>query len=212
MSGTEQQYYEMLTRTDHPVYLKDYSTSQDVNSPINSIWNRIIAKQLVRIRAILDEFQLNLVPDTVTVMTIADWELQYFGYTKPALAIADRVAQLLIKFNKKFTMDVADAIALAQSITGQTPVIIRNVSRRGWVLGQGSLGFTTVLDDPSDALGQGLYLVVFFTPISSTLKTQLDQALTAIEKAGSRHVITSPIPFWVLGNSSLGIDTTLGEN
>lgn len=211
MSGTEQQYYEMLARTDHPVFYKDYSDTTDINSPLNSIWNRIMAKQLLRMRALMDEFQLNLVPDTVTAMTIDDWELQYFGFTKPGVDLADRVAQLLIKFNKRFSMAVPDAIALAQSITGQTPQIVRNVSRSGWVLGTGVLGISTVLSDPSDTNSVGLYLVAFTTPVNSVLLQQLDEALTAIEKAGSRHVLTSPIPFWVLGKSALGIDTTLGE-
>jgi len=109
-------------------------------------------------------------------------------------------------------MAVPDAISLAESIVGETPQIIRNVGREGWVLGMAALGLTTILSTSSDGTTQGLYLVEFSVPVDSGLLALLDQALTAIEKAGSRHVIKSPIPFWVLGSSALGIDTILGES
>ena len=209
MSGTEQQYYEVLTRTDHPVFLKDYSTSQDINSPLNSIWNRLFAKQLVRIRAVLDEFQLNLVPDSVTAMTIDDWETQYFGYTKPALTLAQRKAELMIKLSKRFSMSTPDALVLSQAIVGKTPFIIRNLNLSGWVMGQAALGISTVFGG-AGSTGIGEYLVYFTSPVNSDLINKLDQALTSIEKAGSTHKVKSPIQFWILGQTALGIDTTLG--
>lgn len=209
MSGTEQQYYEMLTRTDHPVFFKDFSASQNVNSPLNSIWNRILANQFLIFRSILDEFQLNLVPSTVTEMTIDDWELDYFGFTKRNLPLVQRIAELLIKFNKRFTMSVSDVISLCQAITGQTPLVVRNVSRNGWVIGGGALGATTVLSTSATATARGLYLVALTKPVSSNFLSQLDSALSGIEKAGSHHVITSPIQHWQLGLVALGINTTL---
>lgn len=210
MSGTEQQYYEMLVRTDHPVFQKDYSATQNFNSPLNSIWNRIIAKQLVRVRAVLDEFQLNLVPDTVTLMTINDWETEYFGFTKPSLSLAVRISELLIKVNRRFGMTVQDATLLGQAITGVTPVITRNVALKGWVMGRGVLGLSTTLATPGLATAQGFYLVSVPSSIDSNLLTKLDQALTNIEKAGSSHKIQAPTQFWVLGRTALGINTTLG--
>lgn len=209
MSATEQQYYEMLIRTDHPVYFKDYSVSTDINSPINSIWNRILADQLVIMRAIMDEFQLNIVPDTVTEMTIADWEGQYFGFIKTSTPFSQRVTELLIKYNRRFKMSVDDVISLSQSIVGITPLVVRNISRGGWNLGNAALGITTVLSNTGSTGGQGLYLVSFTNPVDSTLLAKLDEALTRIEKAGSRHVIKAPVQHWLLGRVALGIDTTL---
>jgi hypothetical protein len=208
MTTKEQIYYEVLVRSDHPVFAKDFSTTTTISSPLNSIYNRIMAKQLVRIKALIDELRLNSFPNTVTQLTISDWESEYFGFTKPQLSLSQRVSELLIKVNKRFHMNVQDALDLSRAIVGQTPEITRNANRSGWVLGRKALGIGTILG--GGAGGQGLYLVYFPRPVNSALLKQLDQRLTIIEKAGSRHVVKAPIPRWILGRSALGRDTTLG--
>lgn len=204
----EQRYYEFLTRTDHPVFNRDFSLTTTINSPLNSIHNRIFAKSMVKAYDLVSEMYENCFVDTVTALTIDDWEYQYFGFTKPSTPLAQRVDELIIKRNKRFKMNVQDAIDLAISITGITPTIVRNANLSGWVLGQRVLGLSTIFGGSGVT---GLYLVVFPVPIAQSLLDKLDERLTVIEKAGSRHKIKSPRLFWVLGRSSLGADTTLGE-
>lgn len=204
----EQVYYEFLTRTDHPVFLKDYSATTDIHSPLNSILNRIIAKQFVILRAVIDEIRLNTFPATVTALTIDDWEFEYFGFTKPGLTLSQRITELLIKVNKRFHLNVQDVIDLSLSIVGIKPVVTRNVSRDGWQLGRGALGVSTTFGGDANVIG--LYLVYFPKPADSGLLAKLDERLTKIEKAGSIHRIKAPIPRWTLGRSALGRDTTLG--
>lgn len=208
MSTKSQTYYEFLTRCDHPVFLRDFSLTSDIHSPLNSILNRVMALSLLRFKILLDEIRLNLYPASVTPLTIDDWEFEYFGFTKPSVDFSQRVSELLLKVNKRFKMNVQNAIDLSVAITGVAPIITRNISRRGWVLGTGLLGTSTTLGGgPLDA---GLYLVNFPKPISSGLLAKLDQRLTIIEKAGSRHYVKAPIARWTLGRAALGIDTTLG--
>ena len=157
----------------------------------------------------MDELALNAYPATVTAMTIDDWENEYFGFTKPSLALAARVLELQIKVNKRFKMNLGDVLALSQAIVGLQPVVTRNVSRGGWVLGTGYLGLSTTLSINSNISSNGLYLVFFPKSVDSRLLAKLDEQLTIIQKAGSRHVIKAPVPRWVLGKVALGIDTTL---
>ena len=209
MSETlEQIYFEALARTEHPIFARDFSPTQDITSPLNSIFNRIFARQLVKLRAVLDEIAINAYPNTVTALTIDDWELEYFGFTKQSLQLSQRVSELLIKYNRRFSMAVPDVIQLSQSIVGLTPYVTRNVSRSGWVLGRGPLGIGTTFGGDTSVIG--FYLVAFPKPVDSTLLAKLDQRLTSIEKAGSRHKVTAPIQHWILGRTALGIDTTLG--
>lgn len=203
----EQVYYELLTRTDHPVFKKDFSLTTDANSPLNSIYNRIFAKQLEKLQELESEMRLNSFANTVTALTIDDWEQTYFGFTKPSLPLSQRVSELVIKFNRRFKMNVTDVIDLARAIVGETPLVVRNVNLQGWVLGQSALGINTAFGGGNS---EGLYLVAFSVPVDSNLLKRLDERLTIIEKAGSRHKVTSPVKYWVLGTSSLGIDTTLG--
>jgi hypothetical protein len=210
MSDTlEQIYYNFLTRTDHPVFNKDFSdtTTINVNSPLNSILNLIFAREMVGMKAMIDELKLNSYPATVTLTTINDWELEYFGFTKAQLPLAQRVSELLIKFNKRFHMNVQDALDLSQAIVGATPIITRNLYYQGWVLGKGVLGITTALGGLSSASDE--YLVEFTESVDSGLLASLDEALTGIEKAGSTHKVQAPIRFWILGSSALGVDTTI---
>lgn len=204
----EQIYYEFLTRTDHPVFAKDYSVSTDINSPLNSILNRIIARQFVILKSVLDELKANSFPATVTALTIDDWEFNYFGFTKPGVDLPTRVSELLIKVNKRFYLNVTSVIELSRSIVGITPVVTRNVARDGWQLGRGALGVSTTFGGDANVIG--LYLVYFPKPVDSGLLAKLDERLTKIEKAGSVHRIKAPIPRWILGRSVFGRDTTLG--
>jgi hypothetical protein len=213
MDNKNQIYYEMLTRLDHPVFKKDYSEQSSLLSPLNSILNRVMARQLVKFKTLHDEVRHNLYPSTVTALTIDDWESEYFGFTKPSLGLQIRVNELAIKVNKRFKMNVQDAIDLARSIVGITPAITRNASRSGWSLGTGALGVSTTLGTTGiSGSSVGLYLIYFPKPVDSSLLEKLDQRLTIIEKAGSRHKVKAPPRYWVLGNSALGIDTTLGAS
>lgn len=204
-----QKYYEFLMRCDHPVFFKDFSLTSDINSPINSIYNRIFANAMVKMNDLISEMYENCFVDSVTAMTIDDWEYQYFGYTKPNITLAQRKAELLFKVNKRFKMNVQDAIDLAISITGVTPTIVRNIGIDGWILGERPLGISTIFGTTSGLAG--IYLVVFPIPIPQNLLDKLNERLTIIEKAGSKHRIEAPFQFWVLGASALGVDTTLGD-
>lgn len=207
----EQQYYNMLARLDHPVFKRDFSdtTTINKNSPLNSVINLVIAKRLVAARATFDDIQLNADPSTATDMGIDQWEETYFGFVKSGKSLAERIAELLIKINKKFTMSVPDVIALAQAITGQTPTVVRQMGKAGWVLGTGILGRTTILSGVS-AESTFRYLVIFSDSVDSTLRALLDAQLTSIEKGGSTHLIIAPRRHWILGRGVLGVDTTLG--
>jgi hypothetical protein len=206
----QQIYYEVLMRTDHPVFYKDYAQTTTIDSPLNSILNRIFADQLAKFKTMMDELRLNMYPITVTDLTIEDWEYEYFGFTKPGLPLPDRVNELFIKVNKRFHMNISDVIELSRAIVGITPAVTRNVNKSGWVLGQGTLGLSTTFGGGSVAVG--FYLVSFPVAVNSSLLAKLDERLTIIEKAGSRHKVFAPIPKWVLGRAPLGINTTLGVN
>jgi hypothetical protein len=206
----EQIYYELLSRTDHTVFYKDFSptASIDGNAPLNQILNLVYARQIVKLKALIDEVKLNAFPMTVTALTIADWELDYFGFVKGSLPLAQRVSEIMTKFNRRFSMSVPDVMGLSQSIVGSTPVVIRNMENAGFVLGRAVLGISTVMG--GESTGTFVYLVSFTKPINSTLLNQLDQALTLIEKAGCTHKVKAPTQFWILGQVPLGINTTLG--
>lgn len=206
--STEQKYYELLTRTDHPVFRRDFSQSSDINSPANSIMNRIFADQLKKFRDLFNEMKLNAFPNTVTALSIDDWELQYFGFTKPSLSLTQRIDELLIKFNKRFTMSLQDVIDISRAITGQTPLVTRNINLGGWILDEGVLGFTTTFGGTGGSL-IGTYLVTFLNPVDPELLQRLDERLTIIEKGGSRHIIKAALPSWVLDQSALSVTTTL---
>ena len=204
----EQIYYEFLNRTDHPVFQKDYSQSSSINSPLNTILNRIIARQLVLLKEKIDEVRANSYPASLTALSIDDWEFNYFGFTKPGLSLPIRITELLIKFNKRFHLNVQDVIDLSQSIVGIKPIVTRNVARDGWQLGRGALGISTTFGGDANVIG--LYLVYFPKPVDSGLLAKLDERLTKIEKAGSIHRIKAPTPRWILGRAVFGRDTTLG--
>jgi hypothetical protein len=208
MSATSQQYYNFLMRIDHPVFFKDFSTEQNADSPFNSILTRIFANRLVEATAALQSFIQNSFANTVNADGIDDWENEYFGYTKPSLDLETRVEQLLIKVNNQIRMNAPSVITVSQAITGQTPTLIRNLWKSGWVLGQSVLSFSTVLSTTQDA-DAGLYIVIFANPITSAQRIALDNALTQIQKGGSRHSIVAPPQKWVLGTSALSIDTVL---
>jgi len=211
MSQTlEQQYYEMLSRTDHPVFARDFSEIQDGTSGFNAIMNRVLAKQLVRMRTALLQTGSNSFPQSPDTTSLAKWEERYFGFSKPTLNYNDRVSQLLKRRNRRVKMSITDALALCESITGQTPTIIRNLWSGGWILGQSALGLSTVLSGSPQSSASQLYLVIFAKQVDSILLKSLDEQLTLIEKGGSRHVIVTPATRWILGQSALGLNTVLG--
>lgn len=205
----EQKYYEVLTRTDHPVFKRDFSEITDVNSPLNSIINRVLAKQLVKLKADMDEVAMNSYPNLVDATAIDDWEIEYFGYLKAGYALSDRVSQLLIKYNNSLKMNVASAVFLAESIAGLTPIIFRSLAQDGWVLDQSALDVDTIFVGSVVAGDADTYLVIFDQPISSSLLALLDSELTKIEKGGSNHIILSQPDFWVLDINSLDDNTIL---
>lgn len=205
--ATEQQFYEMLARIDHPLFPRDMTSETTADSPFNSIMNRLNAKQLVKLQVAIDSLSANSFPQSCDENTIDRWEYTY-GLNNSNLDLPDRIIALLIKRNQKIKMSAPTVIAFAQAITGQTPYLIRNLWKSGWVLGQSILGVTTVLSTSQDT-DAGLYIVIFTSPLTSAQRTALDNALTQIEKGGSRHSIVAPSQKWVLGKSALSVDTVL---
>jgi hypothetical protein len=210
MAANEQQLYEFLERIDHPVFPRDMSQVTDGNSPFNSIMNRMFARQLVKLRASIDSMIANSFPPTVDEQTIDRWEETYFGAPRPTKELADRVADLIAKINQKITMSAPQAIQVAEMITGQTPTLIRNLYFGGWVLDESALDVDTILasgDQDSDA---GVYILIFADPLDSSVARELDNALTAIEKGGSKHYLIYTVKSWVLDQGALDVDTLLG--
>jgi len=213
--ATEQQYYDLLTRMDHPVFRKLFAdvTTFDVDTPFNSVFNLILARQLLKLTALEDGFVLDSHPDTVREVTIDKWEETYFGFTKTNVPFLQRRTELLQRFNIDIGMAVVDVITLAESIVGQTPLIIRNGFFGGWTLDDpdfGVLDLTTVLSSSDQASDAHVYIVIFTETVDTALLQILDEELTAIEKAGSRHGIVAPIKFWVLDTSVIDLDSILG--
>lgn len=211
----DQQYYELLTRMDHPVFRKLFVdvTTFDDTTPFHSVFNLVLAKQLTKLKGLCDGLILDSQANTVREVTIDKWEETYFGFTKQNVPFLQRRDELLQRYNIDIGLAVQDVITLAESITGQTPVVIRNAFFGGWILDSpdtGVLDQSTVLpgDDQSDHAH--LYIVIFSDPVPTELLTVFDNELTAIEKVGSRHSLVSPVKFWVLNSSALDLDTILG--
>lgn len=209
MAATEQQYYESLVRTDHPVFRKDFSTSANGQSPFNVILNRVFAKQLVKLRAAIDELKLNVFPHTVDSTGIDKWEETYFNFTRTGFALSDRITALLRRINHQLTMSLPDVIWLSETIVGQTPIVIRNLQSGGWVLDVSAFDVDTIFPGDGSAEDGQTYLVIFTGSVDSVLLGQLDNELTRIEKGGSRHIITAPPEFWVLDVSAFDVNTIM---
>jgi hypothetical protein len=211
MATLEQKYYELLTRTDHPVFKKDFSEVQDGTSPFNSIFNRLLAKQMVRMREALDALKPEMFPQTATELSISQWEDTYFGFSKFGIDLATRIEELLKKRNNQLTMSVKTVILLAEAIVGQTPRVLRNLSALGgWVMDVAALDVDTIFPEPGTDNGAQTYVVIFETPVSSDLLKRLDNELTRIEKGGSKHILLSPARFWVSDVAALEVDSLLG--
>lgn len=211
----EQQYYDMITRMDHPVFEKSFEdvAQFDSTTPFNHVLNLLVAKQFVRMRSAKQRVIDNSLPHTTTASAIDRWEEEYFGFTKPQVPFLQRRNELVARYNDDISMSVPDVIKVAQQITGLTPVVIRNTFAFGWTLGHPQysiLGSTTVLRSTNQSTDAQLYIVIFSEPVDSTLLKKLDEELTLIEKAGSRHQIVAPPKFWILGVNTLGTDTILG--
>jgi hypothetical protein len=207
--STESPYFRLLTRTDHPVYNKDFSDPTTGSSPFNSILNRVLALQIEKFIVDLNSFILNSYPNTCDASSINDWEYTYFGFIKVGAPLATRITQLLQKINNPIGMSVNDVITLAQTITGLTPVITRNIFFDGWTLDVSTLDIDTNFPSTNQSLDGQTYFVTFLVPVDGGLLSQLDAQLTVIEKGGSTHRIFSPINYWVLDDNTLDIDTTL---
>lgn len=211
----EQQYYDMLTRNDHPVFAKDFSdvSTFDADTPFNHVLNLLVAKQFVKFADAKAEVVANQYPHTCTESGIDRWEDEYFGFTKPSVPFLQRRAELVARYNDSISMSVPDVIKLAQQITGLTPVVIRNAFAFGWILDHptlSNLDSTTVLSSGNQANDSQLYIVIFDVPVDSGLLKKLDEELTLIEKAGSRHQMVAPPKFWILDVNILATDTILG--
>lgn len=207
----EQDYYDFLTRTDHPVFKRDYSTEQSADSGFNAILNRVVARQLVKMREALNVLKSDTFPNTVTPYGIAFWESRYFGFVKP-LGIEHTVRrdQLVFRINNRVGLTIQDVINIAFSITGVKPKEIRNAYfTPGWILGESALGIDTILNADDSVDARQTYLVIFGEVIPTELLAQFDKELTKIEKAGSQHFISAPTPIWILDQSTLGKDTIL---
>ncbi len=213
--ATDQQYYELFTRMDHPVFRKifDDVANFDDTTPFNSVLNLLMAKQMVKLVGFCDGLTLDSHPHTVREETIDKWEETYFGFTKVGVDFTQRRDELLQRYNIDIGMAVGDVITLAESITGQTPAVIRNAFFSGWTLDDPALSIldiSTILGGDDQADHAHLYFVVFSDPVDANLLAIFDEELTAIEKAGSRHTLISPPKFWVLDSSVLDLDTLLG--
>lgn len=208
--ATEQQVYEMLARVDHPVFPRDLNPVTTSTSPFNSIMNRVLAKQFVRLNAAIASLQLNEFPQTCDANTIDRWEYT-FGLSNATLPLADRIIALLNKINQHITMSAPTVISIAQSITGQTPYVVRNVYWTGWIIGSSIIGINTVIGGGTSGSHSSVYIVIFTSPITSAQRKLLDSTLTTIEKGGSSHAIVAPLALWIVGRSAIGIDTIIGE-
>ncbi len=202
-------YYDLLTRMDHPVFKRDFNEEITADSPFNSIINFVFAKQLERLRNDIFEVKCNKFPQSITNLGIDRWEETYFGFIKVGKDLETRKNELTLKIISRVRMSLPAVITIAESITGKTPHVMRNLFYEGWVLGESSLGIDTVLPGLNDTQDVYVYRVSFSEPIDSELLEQLDKELTRIEKAGSTHVLFAPLKLWVLGESALGIDTKL---
>lgn len=210
MSASIQSYYNCLVRVDHPVFFKDFSLVGDIDgdSPFESIYTLIFANRLMEARAALDSMIQNSFPNTVNAQGIDDWENEYFGYTKDSLPLATRISQLLIKYVNQIRMNAPSVLFVAEAITGQTPELIRHLSVEGWILGVSSIGVNTILSGDEDEAA-GTYILIFSAPLSSAQLIALEKELSQIQKGGSAFSIISPQVKWILGQSSLSLDTVL---
>lgn len=203
------EYYNLLTRTQHPVYRKDFSGTPEQEASWHLIRNYLLAKQLVKIMEKVSSLEENSFPNTVSDSGIDAWEFDYFNFSKPSLTLEQRRAELLKWINNKIGMSKADVIKAAEAITGKTPDIILNLNKGGWKLGSSVLGVQSILGGTDSTDSRYSYLVKFSDIVGNALLKTLDSELTRIEKAGSKHYLSSPQVKWILGNSSLGVDTIL---
>lgn len=207
--ATVQDYYNLLTRIQHPVFSKDFSGVPSKDASFHLIKNYLIAKQLIKLNVKIYSLKENSFPHTANVSGIGRWEDDYLGFSKPSLDIEDRRSELMGWINSEVGMSLPDVINASVSITGVVPDVILRVREGGWVLGEAILGETTILGAADTTANRYTYLVVFNTIINSELLKTLDIELTRIEKAGSKHIISAPSVEWILGFSPLGVDTIL---
>lgn len=207
--ATDIQYYNFLTRTQHPVFRKSFTGEPLPNDSFHLVRNYLVAKQLIKIMAKVKSLEENSFPHTVNIDGIAEWEMDYFGFTKSTLPLEQRRYELITWINSNIGMALVDVINAAISITGKEPLVILNVNKGGWTLGKTPLGVKTIMAGDDTTPNRYTYLVKFNEIISSSLIKTFDKELTRIEKAGSKHIISALKIKWILGKSSLGVDTIL---
>jgi hypothetical protein len=207
--ATVQDYYNLLVRLQHPVFRKDFAFPPAPDSSFHLVRNYLIAKQLVKLKTKVDSLEENSFPHTVNQDGISRWETDYFDFNKPSLPIEQRRSELLKWINSKVGMALPDVQNAAVAITGQLPAVILKVNKGGWTLGKAPLGKITILGGQDTTENRYTYLVKFTSIVNSALLKTLDNELTRIEKAGSKHIISAPKVKWILGKSALGADTFL---
>jgi len=202
------EYYNLLSRTDHPVFKKQVLNNPNPNS-FNSAFNFMIAVELAKAKEALDDVYINQYPHTTNLNGIDGWEQNYFNFSKTNKQIDQRVLELLRWINSDIRMSLPDVIDASLAIVGKEPLVIVSASQGSFILDKAILGESTILDAEDSPQSRDTYIVRFAENVSSTLLDLLDKRLTAIEKAGSKHVISSPPIEWVIGDSALDKDTIL---
>ena len=204
----EDNYYKLLTRLDHPVFSKDFEDAgQDSN--FNSVLNRCLAYALNIVAQDIKVLFLDMYPHKVTSGGIDNWEVDYFDFTKPGKDLETRRDELLKWMNSDIGMSRPDVVSICEAIVGKTPQIIVNANKGSFVLGANALGTATILAGEDNTENRYTYIVRFTTNITTAQAKRLDEELTKIEKGGSKHIISFPPAKWVLGESSLGVDSYL---
>lgn len=202
-------YYNLLTRLDHPAFSKDFDSGLDKDDNFNQILNRILAEELDLLVTLVEIIYLDQFPHTVTVDGADDWEIEYFDLLKRSKDIATRRAELMQWINNPIGMSEPDVINLAESIVGKTPNIIINANESGFLIDEAILGESSSLDGEQTTENKYTYIVTFAEIIPSDIARELDKRLTQTEKAGSKHYLVFPEVAWIIDESILGEDTFL---
>lgn len=205
----EDHYYNLLSRLDHPAFknVSDSGLSPDDN--FNQVLNRILAKEMAILKTVIGLLYLGQFPHLASQEDMPDWEFEYFNLIKPSKGVDARRSELLQWINNPLSMSLPDVINLAESIVGKTPSVILNADESGFLLDEVILEETSSLDGESTPENKQTYIVSFTETIPNDIAKILDERLTQIEKAGSKHYLVFPELAWVIDESVLGEDTYL---
>ncbi len=178
-------------------------------SSFNSALNFMIAVELAKAKEAIQNLHINQFPHTTNESGIDGWESNFFDFTKPSKPINERVAELLIWINSDIRMSLPDVIDASLATVGKEPLVIVSASEGSFVLDEAILGESTILDAEDSPQSRDTYIVRFSENVSTISLDLLDKRLTAIEKAGSKHIISSPPIQWVVDESAIDQDTIL---